>query len=144
MHEINERTKHLLKRKIEEVINKGDISPNEMECIEEAYETLAHIATIEAMEDYGSDESYRRGGRSMTQRYDYWYPDDMAMRRGRGADGRYISRDSYYTNDVGGRSNHSVNDRIIANLEHELNNSTSDYEKQKIMDEIRRIREMKD
>lgn len=42
------------------------------------------------------------------------------------------------------RSYHSVNDKIIASLEQQLNDNISDYERKKIEEEIRRIRsEMK-
>jgi hypothetical protein len=139
MHDLNERVKRLLDQKVEEVINKGDISPSEMECIYKAYKTKYYMTTTEAMEDYGEDESsYRRG-------YSMGYPDPYmtSMRRGRGADGRYVSRDGNW-NDGYDRSMHSVNDRIIANLERELNSDISDFERQKITDEIRRLREMKD
>lgn len=150
MHDLNERVKRLLDQKVEEVINKGDISPSEMECIYKAYKTKYYMTTTEAMEDYGEDESSYRCGYSMG------YPDPYmtSMRRGRGADGRYVSRggnwndgyDMSYANDNrgGNRSMHSVNDRIIANLERELNSDISDFERQKITDEIRRLREMKD
>lgn len=145
MHDLNERVKRLLDQKVEEVINKGDISPSEMECIYKAYKTKYYMTTTEAMEDYSEDESsYRRG-------YSMGYPDSYmtSMRRGRGADRRYVSRGEYdmsYTNDNrgGNRSMHSVNDRIIANLERELNSDISDFERQKITEEIRRLREMKD
>lgn len=139
MHDLNERVKRLLDQKVEEVINKGDISPSEMECIYKAYKTKYYMTTTEAMDEYGEDESsYRRG-------YSMGYPDPYmtSMRRGRGADGRYVSRGGNW-NDGYDRSMHSVNDRIIANLERELNSDISDFERQKITDEIRRLREMKD
>lgn len=139
MHDLNERVKRLLDQKVEEVINKGDISPSEMECIYKAYKTKYYMTTTEAMDEYGEDESsYRRG-------YSMGYPDPYmtSMRRGRGADGRYVSRGGNW-NDGYDRSTHSVNDRIIANLERELNSDISDFERQKITDEIRRLREMKD
>jgi hypothetical protein len=110
-----------------------------MECIYKAYKTKYYMTTTEAMDEYGEDESsYRRG-------YSMGYPDPYmtSMRRGRGADGRYVSRGSNW-NDCYDRSMHSVNDRIIANLERELNSDISDFERQKITDEIRRLREMKD
>jgi hypothetical protein len=66
--------------------------------------------------------------------------DEMSMRRGRGADGRFVSMNDGYSN----RSYHSVNDRIIASLERELNGDISDFERKRIMDEIQRLREMKD
>lgn len=121
MHELNYEVKRLLKRKIEEVVERGDINPTEIDCLKDAYEILYYMQATDTMEDYG--DSY--DGNSMRMR------DDMSMRRGRGADGRFVSR-------------HSVNDRIIANLERELDNTSSDFERKKIMDEIHRIREMKD
>lgn len=147
MHELNERTTHLLEQKIEEVINKGDISPSEMCCIKDAYETLYYMQATETMDEYGED-SYRGTSMRMNPMNRNWnsyrhpyetdgWMDDGSMRRGRGSDGRYTSV-------KGGSSYHSVNDRIIANLEKELDHASSDFERQKILDEIRRIREMKD
>lgn len=47
--------------------------------------------------------------------------------------GRYVSRDSGY-------SGHSINDRMIDNLEKMMSQANSDYERQQIENEIRRIR----
>ena len=124
MYEKNQEMKRLIERKINEVTEKGDITPSEMCCIKDAYEALYYMSVVEAMED---SNSY---GRSMMD----W---DESMRRGRGANGQFVSRD-------GGRSYHSVNDRIVASLEKELDYAQSDFERRRIMDEIRRIREMKD
>ena len=128
MYETNQEAKRLIERKIHEVVEKGDISPSEMCCVKDAYEALYYMTAADTMESsnpYG--ESY---GRSMMD----W---EDSMRRGRGANGQYVSRD-------GGRSYHSVNDRIVANLERELDYAQSEFERKRIMDEIRRIREMKD
>ena len=124
MYETNHEAKRLIERKIREVIDKGDISPSEMCCIKDAYEALYYMTAAETMEDKYGDESYRR---SMDHRHEW----DDSMRRGRGSDGRYVSR-------------HSVNDRIIASLERELDGAQSEFERKKILDEIARIREMKD
>lgn len=124
MYETNQEAKRLIERKIHEVIEKGDISPSEMCCVKDAYEALYYMTAAEAMEN---SNSYSR---SMMD----W---EDSMRRGRGANGQYVSRD-------GGRSYHSVNDRIVANLERELDYAQSEFERKRIMDEIRRIREMKD
>ena len=124
MYETNQEAKRLIERKIHEVIEKGDISPSEMCCVKDAYEALYYMTAAETMEN---SNSY---GRSMMD----W---EDSMRRGRGANGQYVSRD-------GGRSYHSVNDRIVANLERELDYAQSEFERKRIMDEIRRIREMKD
>lgn len=128
MYETNQEAKRLIERKIHEVVEKGDISPSEMCCVKDAYEALYYMTAAETMENSKSyGESY---GRSMMD----W---EDSMRRGRGANGQYVSRD-------GGRSYHSVNDRIVANLERELDYAQSEFERKRIMDEIRRIREMKD
>lgn len=128
MYETNQEAKRLIERKIHEVVEKGDISPSEMCCVKDAYEALYYMTAAETMENSKSyGESY---GRSMMD----W---EDSMRRGRGANGQYVSRD-------GGRSYHSVNDRIVANLEKELDYAQSEFERKRIMDEIRRIREMKD
>lgn len=129
MYELNDKVYDLLEKKICEVVEKGDISPTEMECVEKAYKTLEAITTIEAMLEYGEEDGYsmkRRGGSRVSHRggYPVSYKRDGRMRRG----------ESY----------HSVNDRIVANLEAELNSDISDFERQRIMDEIRRIKEMKD
>lgn len=148
MYETNNRTKCMLKKQIDEVLDKGNISPSEMDCIYKAYKTLGQIATIEAMDwyedEYGTGYSGKRmhGGiknHSMANMpiHDY----DESYRRGRGANGRYVSRsdgrDSY--ND--GYSEHSVEDRTIAFLEDQMRYANSDYERQKIEEQIRGIRQ---
>lgn len=128
MYETNQEAKRLIERKIHEVVEKGDISPSEMCCVKDAYEALYYMTAAETMEN--SDSYGGSYGRSMMD----W---EDSMRRGRGANGQFVSRD-------GGRSYHSVNDRIVANLERELDYTQSEFERKRIMDEIRRIREMKD
>lgn len=131
MYETNQEAKRLIERKIHEVVEKGDISPSEMCCVKDAYEALYYMTAADTMENSNSyTGSYDSYGRPMTD----W---EESMRRGRGANGQYVSRD-------GGRSYHSVNDRIVANLERELDYAQSEFERKRIMDEIRRIREMKD
>lgn len=139
MYELNDKVYDLLEKKICEVVEKGDISPTEMECVEKAYKTLEAITTIETMLEYGEDDGYsmkRRGGSRVSHRGGYH--DEYVLDRGYPVsykrDGRTRRGESY----------HSVNDRIVANLEAELNSDISDFERQRIMDEIRRIREMKD
>lgn len=39
-----------------------------------------------------------------------------------------------------GYSGHSIEDRMIASLENQMDTATSDYERQKIQEEINRIR----
>lgn len=138
MYELNDKVYDLLEKKICEVVEKGDISPTEMECVEKAYKTLEAITTIEAMLEYGEEDGYsmKRGRSRVSHRGSY--PDEHMWERGYPVsykrDGRMRRGESY----------HSVNDRIVASLEAELNSDISDFERQRIMDEIRRIKEMKD
>ena len=136
MDELDMRVKCLLRNKIEEVITKGDVSPSEMQCVESAYKTIGQIETIEAMHNYNLDDysSFNRGFHdNMTYRLMHTpnmrmsWDDDISMRRMKG-----------------GSSYHSVNDKIIASLELGLDDAKSDFERQKIMDEISRLRSMKD
>lgn len=73
---------------------------------------------------------------------------EESMRRGRGADGRFVSRNrdrsmdgDYDRSYDDGYSNHSVHDRMIASLEREMDMAKTDYERQQIQDEIRSLRE---
>lgn len=130
MHNTDMKVKEILKRQIDEVVSKGSIDPCELDCLEKSYCILAKMSEVEAMDEY-SRNPYPNSFGPM-------YPDtygDMTMRRGRGMNGRFVSRNGSF---------HSVNDRMIAALEMELDNATSDFERQKIMEEIRRLREMKD
>lgn len=127
MYELTEKSNRLLDQKIEEVINKGDISPSELDCLYKAAKTKYYLTVTDAM-----DEGYSYGGipNNMYPRNDY---DDWSMNRGRGGNRSMTNFNR--------RSYHSVNDRIIANLERELNGDISDYERQEIMAEIQRLRE---
>ena len=120
MYELNQEVKRLLKRMIRDVVEKGDISPTEVDCLKDSYEILYYMQATETMDEHS--DSYD----SVHMR-----THDESMRRGRGMDGRFVSR-------------HSVNDRIVASLEKELDYAESDFERKKLMDEIRRVREMKD
>jgi hypothetical protein len=70
---------------------------------------------------------------------------DESWRRGRGANGQFVSRMSdprvepyAYAADYSG---HSVEDRTIEMLEHQMDNAKSDYDRQFIQNQIRSIRE---
>ena len=87
------------------------------------------------------------GRRSMrgNQPYDGMSYGDESWRRGRGANGQYVSRmyeppmeNRSYANDYSG---HSVEDRTIEMLEHQMDNAKSDYDRQFIQNQIRSIRE---
>lgn len=47
----------------------------------------------------------------------------------------------YYGNDGGNYSGHSVHDRMIADLEREMDQATSEYDRKVIMEQISKIRQ---
>jgi hypothetical protein len=140
MNDIMYKTKELFEKKIGEVINKGDINPNEMDCVYKAVKSIGQIATIEAMERARWTEEESRRMQTVSHGYPYEhypvYDHDVSMARSRNALGQFTSHDSGY-------SGHSVNDRMIDQLEHMITPTTPDYERQEIMEQIRQIREKK-
>lgn len=129
MHKTFERTEDLLLRKIDEVVDRGDVSPSEMDCLYKAFKTLYYMTTIEAMDEHTDYDDYR----SHTPHHDPMM-DGRSMRRG---DGRRMSRKMYDR----GYSSHSVIDRMIASLEQEMDMAETDYDRAQIQDEIRSLRE---
>lgn len=130
MFETMNDSKSLLMREIGKINAKGDISPSELDNLCKAYKTLREISTIEAMNGLDRSEGMRRNSYGYPYSYDH-----MPM-------GRPMSADQYRYER--GYSGHSVNDRMIASLEREMDMAESEYDRNKIMEEIRRLREKKD
>ena len=112
-------TINLLERKMEEVVRKGDVTPNELDCLYKASKTIYYLTTTQAMNSYKWDDASSRSRQ-------------VSM----GWDGRIDYPHM-------GKSYHSVNDRIIQAMESMLDDNLSDYERRKIEDEIHRLREQK-
>lgn len=145
--EVIRDTKDLIFKEMEKINAKGDISSTDLCNLNYASKTLMNLETYEAMERYDEDASFTMGRRSMRSMPHY---EEESYRRGRGADGRYVSRgEPYYQmgdtsyrsayND--GYSGHSVEDKTIMMLEHEMDNAKSDYDRQFIQNQIKSIRE---
>lgn len=129
MDKLSMDTLEMLEEQIKTLLKKGDISPQELSALKEAYELRAMIKCSEESEGssymmdpqvYGG--SYQRG-RSMTT-------------------GRYMSRDGGYSSggyNGGGYSGHSIKDRMIARLEAMYDEAKSEHEREEIQKEIRRI-----
>lgn len=141
-------TKDLIFKEMQKINAKGDISSADLCNLKYASQTLTSLSTYEAMEnEYGDDASFAMGRRSMrgNQSYDGVSYGDESWRRGRGANGQFVSRmheppmeNRSYANDYSG---HSVEDRTIEMLEHQMDNAKSDYDRQFIQNQIRSIRE---
>lgn len=149
-------TKSLIFKEMEKINAKGDISSADLCNLKYASQTLTSLSTYEAMEkEYGDDASFAMGRRSMygDQSYGGMSYGDESWRRGRGANGQFVSRanepymggmsgdQSYRNSYADGYSGHSVEDRTIAMLEHQMDEAKSDYDRQFIQNQIRSIRE---
>lgn len=148
MKEVLYRTRDLLERKLDESVNQGNLNPTELDCMYKAVKTLGQIATIEAMEraQWTEEESRRLHG--MGQGYSYNDPYHMheSMARNRNAMGQFTSRESGQGGNSynQGYSGHSVNDIMVQSLERAITPDMSEMERQRIMEQIRMIRERKD
>jgi hypothetical protein len=141
-------TKDLIFKEMQKINAKGDISSADLCNLKYASQTLTSLSTYEAMEnEYGEDASFAMNRRSMRgdQSYGGMSYGDESWRRGRGANGQFVSRMSdprvepyAYAADYSG---HSVEDRTIEMLEHQMDNAKSDYDRQFIQNQIRSIRE---
>lgn len=79
------------------------------------------------MEEYGEDNDGEYSRRGYSSRRSYM--DGGSYRRGRGMNGRYISRDRSYR----GYSMEESRDAMMAKLEEAMNEATTEHERQAIM-----------
>lgn len=89
-----ERLVKLLDKELNEMADKGELSPTELERAGEAADIIKDYKTICAMDEYGPEEDYGYSGRRM------YYPQmtyEGSYRRGRDSMGRYASRDDGYS-----------------------------------------------
>ena len=101
---------YLLEDEIEAVVKKGDLSPTELDNVYKAVKTMNYIETIKAMKDY-NDDGYSNRGRMYDSR------------------GNYNRYDSGY-------SRHTKDEKI-KELEHMLENASTEAERRSIMECIR-------
>ena len=94
MHKLYD-LKEMLCKELEEFADRDKLTATSLESIDK----LAHAAKnvsklIEMCDDKYSSRPYERGmSRDGYSRDGYYYDDGMSHRRGRGADGRFVSRD---------------------------------------------------
>lgn len=142
LHEAQERAK----REAMPLIHKeSTLSPTELENLKNCLAVVKYaacaqkdIAEFESMGEIGGEYSGMRGRDANTGRYtsrgtyDHYNTYGIPMMGGRryygeGTDGNY--------------SGHSVHDRMIADLEREMDQAKSEYERKVIMDQINKIRQ---
>ena len=145
MEHVLKEHKEMLLRELDKMNKKGSISPSELDSAEKAVCILEKIKIIESMDegyDGYSGRSYPRmphmdnypmsyGGRD-------WEMD--SQRRGRGADGRFVSRGYEMGND--GRSGRMspTKEKMIERMERMRDEAKDERERQEIQMEIDRIR----
>lgn len=145
MRETLESLEKILKKEIKTVADKGTMTPSELDTITKAmclYQIVEERLMLEGGYDaFRSNDSYsQRYYRDMMppevslyNSYDNSY--DNSYARGRSPiTGRYVSRDR------GGRSGHSIKDRMIDSLERMMDQAGSEYERQEVMRQIEKIR----
>lgn len=120
-------------KELDKIAKKGDITIVEVDNATKA------LCLIEKAEKLMNGEGFEE---SMDSYGYYSDPASMSFSRMRSpVTGRYMSRDGgSYARNSRGYSGHSINDRMVANLESMMDSASSDYERQLIRDEIDRIR----
>lgn len=146
MKDVLYKTREAAENTLCDLVNKGFNNPQDLCSGLDAVKILAQIATIEAMEraQWTEEESRRMRGVSYGYSYNDPYWEAESMRRGRNSLGQYTSREMPPMRYDGGHSGHSINDIMIASLERSITPEMSDFERQRVMEEIRQLRERKD
>lgn len=113
-------------RDLRPLAEKPDINPAEWAKVKDV---LCLLKTLKEYSEY-SDTGYSNG---MDSGY--------SSRRSRYSTNRYMGRGDYNGSMVsrGGYSQHSIKDRMIANLEKMMDDAKSEYEREQIHDEIVRL-----
>lgn len=140
MHDALYKTKECMLNEIEKINSRGACDDRDLENLMKATKVLINIEGIKGMEEY-SDNSYYGMSRGMSpntfnQSYGRSMGNYPMMPNESWARGGNSNGYSYEN-----RSNHSIEDRMIANLEQQMDMAQSEYERNKIMAEIRHIRE---
>lgn len=128
----------ILEQELEDVTRKGSIeSAGELEWIYQAVDILKDIETICAMREGGKSRYSREGS------YDGSYDDGGSYRRGRAANGRYVSRES---RDSYGRSERASRegekDRAKSMLQDMMQTANNEREKNAIREFLQNWGEM--
>jgi len=158
----------LVKKELKKNVEKGTISPPEMDSIHKAVETLEGIAKtekickeLESMEKMEKNPDMYSGAfynirnfpqmppppsyNSYGMHHD-WTPEmDYSGERGRSMrTGRFVSRDDRTNRMHDNYSGHSINDRMVDQLEKMMDTANSEFERQQILDKIKMIRNSSD
>lgn len=150
MEETFKKIKDKLEDNICILLNKPNMTLEDLKFLGESVDVLKDISIIEGMEDYseemekGYSETSRDArrmypkNRAMTAAYERGYIDGTSNERGRSPyTGRYVSRDEWRMDEH--RSGHSIDDRMVAAMEQMYDNASTEHERMRIDDVIKHI-----
>ena len=134
-----------------ELLKKPNMSRDELMMLGQAVDILKDISTVKAMHAYcGNEDDYSSASfasRAMTRRsmdYSRGYDDGMSMAQNRSPrTGRFVSGNDGWDvrhHEYDGRSGHSINDRMVDNIERMYDNAGTEHERAEIQDVINYIR----
>lgn len=125
-----------------DLLKKENMTKEDVTILGMAVDILKDISTVEAMDEYGEREDR--------------YESKASMARGRSPrTGRYVSMDDRPMHDIsrtrydyprvsyeGHRSMHAIEERMVDSMEHMYDGASSEYERARIDEVIRFIRNM--
>ena len=140
-----------IEKEICAICNKEPMSPQDIDNLKDLADAYAHLTTSVGMVDFGQymygDESslssFRRGRSPYTGQFvsrDQWAPNSMGWSMGHPMNDSYGNYSMNSPAYAGGYSGHSINDRMIASLEHMMSQTNDKYEQEQIRNEIESIR----
>ena len=137
--------KELIEREVSKVVMKNELIPQDIEMLDKVTDIAKDICCMEKdeSEKFGGYPSEKRFAMTYDNSNTYPYPmnsmnapsmvyNGMDPRSNRNAQGN-----NQYSN---GSSMHSIEDRIVHEMELMMDNTGSDYEKQKLQEYIRKMR----
>lgn len=144
-----EMLEDLIGKMLDEVVQRGDISPQEMCTVKEAVESLGEIEEYKMMvygggddynmSSYGYNSYAEDGNRGGNSNYNIPGMRNNSYARSRNRLGQYTSRDNQSRRNSSMMSGHSIKDRAKAKLEEMMDEAKTDYERQELMEMINMV-----
>lgn len=128
MHSVLRSLQDVVLKDLSVLATKGTLTPTELKTASDAACLLKEIQQIEYMDAYEDEEGYSEGRN---------WPMMSSNARSRSyRTGRYMSSRGYDN----GYSGHSIEDRMVANLEGMMDSAKNDYERETIRSWINNLR----
>lgn len=139
--------KEMIEREVSKVVMKNELLPQDIEMLDKVTDIAKDICCME--KDEAEKYSFDRSGKRFSMEYDNSYPSMGNMHnlphmsygdRGNNRDGYQHMQNYGGSSYAGQQSNHSIEDRIVHEMELMMDNTGSDYEKQKLQEYINKMR----